>query len=158
MKEGWEYKKLGDICEIYQPKTISTNNLVQDGKYFVYGANGIIGKYNQYNHEESEILMTCRGATCGTINVSKPFSWINGNAMVIHPLISKDELIRRHLIYQLKYADLSNVITGAAQPQITRQNLSPLVISIPPLSVQHRIVSHLDKINEIIDESTLKSR
>jgi type I restriction enzyme S subunit len=44
MKEGWEYKKLGEVCNIYQPKTLSSKELVEDGKYLVYGANGVIGK------------------------------------------------------------------------------------------------------------------
>ena len=134
MKEGWTYKKLGEICDIYQPKTLSSNMLLPDGKYAVYGANGIIGRYDKYNHESSEVLMTCRGATCGTINVSEPFSWINGNAMVIHP--QSDELNKAYLVYVIKGIDLSNVITGAAQPQITRQSLSPTKIPIPPIAEQ----------------------
>ena len=85
MREGWTNKKLGEVCDIYQPKTISAKELVEGGDFLVYGANGVIGRYNSYNHENSEVLLTCRGATCGTINVSKPYSWINGNAMVIHP-------------------------------------------------------------------------
>ncbi len=31
---------------MYQPKTISGKDLIADGKHFVYGVNGIIGKYN----------------------------------------------------------------------------------------------------------------
>lgn len=27
MREGWEYKKLGEVCEIYQPRTLSTDML-----------------------------------------------------------------------------------------------------------------------------------
>ena len=150
MKEGWEVKKLGDVCEIYQPKTISTNSLVENGKYLVYGANGIIGKYDQYNHIESELLMTCRGATCGTINISEPYSWINGNAMVIHPI--EGNITMSYLKYVLRGIDLSNVITGAAQPQITRQSLSPLLIPIPSLPEQSRIVEELDQLNNIIEK------
>ena len=37
MKEGWEYKKLGEVCEIYQPQTIASNLLKKDGKYPVFG-------------------------------------------------------------------------------------------------------------------------
>lgn len=150
MKHDWEYKKLGEVCEIYQPKTISTNMLVEDGEYLVYGANGIIGRYDQYNHKDREILMTCRGATCGTINVSEPYSWINGNAMVIHP--TSNDILFHYLKYHLEVLDLSNVITGAAQPQITRQSLSPIIISIPPLPIQEQIVSELDKVSEIIEK------
>ena len=150
MKEGWEYKKLGEVCNIYQPKTLSSKELVEDGKYLVYGANGVIGKYNSYNHESSEVLMTCRGATCGTINVSKPYSWINGNAMVVHP--QHNILSQNFLFYLLKGLDLSDVITGAAQPQITRPSLAPKKIAIPPLSEQRHIVEELDLLSSTIEK------
>ena len=51
LPKGWEIKKLGEVCEMYQPKTISTKEMVYDGLYPVFGANGIIGKYDKYNHE-----------------------------------------------------------------------------------------------------------
>lgn len=41
---------LGEIAQIYQPQTISSTELTEDG-FLVYGANGIIGKYKQYNHK-----------------------------------------------------------------------------------------------------------
>lgn len=148
MRKGWTYKKLGEVCEVYQPKTLSKEDLVENGNYPVYGANGIIGRHHTYNHEQPEVLLTCRGATCGTINISKPFSWINGNAMVIHR--KSDELSFDFLKYVMLSLDYSMIITGAAQPQITRQKLAPTVISLPPLPVQQSIVSELDKINELI--------
>ena len=148
MKQGWEYKKLGEVCEIYQPRTLSTDMLTNTGNYPVYGANGIIGYYNQYNHKDQEVLLTCRGATCGTINISEPYSWINGNAMVIHR--KSEEMLFKYLKYLMLSLDYSFIITGAAQPQITRQKLAPTKIGIPPKSTQLSIVSELDKINELI--------
>ena len=150
MKEGWEYKKLIDVCDVYQPKTISTSKLVNNGPYYVYGANGIIGKYINFNHEESEVLLTCRGASCGNINVSKPKSWINGNAMVIHPL--NEKITKEYLSYYLKVIDYSKVITGAAQPQITRSSLSDTFILYHSIDQQRRIVSYLDSSFKLIDE------
>lgn len=143
MKKDWTYKKLGEVCDLYQPQTISTKEMVVGGEFNVYGANGIIGKYNKYNHEKPEVLMTCRGATCGNINISTPKSWINGNAMVIH--IKDESIIKRSfLVYALSFIDKTHIITGAAQPQITRQTLAPLIFAFPPLSEQSRIVSRLD--------------
>ena len=150
MKEGWEYKKLGEICDLYQPKTISTKEMVLDGLYDVFGANGKIGKYHSYNHEDSEILMTCRGATCGNINISTPKSWINGNAMVVH-IKDEEKLDMQFLVYSLINIDKSHIITGAAQPQITRQTLSPLQICFPSLSEQQSIVDYLDSAFAKID-------
>ncbi len=149
---NWTSTMLGDICEIYQPQTISKKELIQNGAYPVYGANGVIGRYDQYNHEESELLVTCRGATCGSVNISEPKSWITGNAMVVRPI--SDELDRRYLEYLFRGGiDLAGVITGAAQPQITRKSLAPVVVSYPPLPEQRRIVAILDEAFEGIDKA-----
>lgn len=153
MKQGWEIKKLGEVCEMYQPKTISTKEMVDDGLYTVFGANGIIGKYDKYNHEEPQLLITCRGATCGSVNISEPKSWINGNAMVVRP---KDHSIDlKFLEYLFRGGiDLSKTITGAAQPQITRQSLIPIEISYPKsLPEQQCIVSILDEAYTAIDKA-----
>ena len=115
MKKGWEIKKLGEVCDIYQPKTISTSQMIVGGNYFVYGANGIIGRYDKYNHDEAELLITCRGATCGSVNISLPKSWINGNAMVVRP--KTFELNRTFLEFLFRGGiNISDTITGSAQP------------------------------------------
>ena len=142
--------KILEVCEVYQPKTISKKELKVDGKYKVYGANGVIGFFDKFNHEESEVLLTCRGATCGTVNVSKPFSWINGNAMVVKPI--NNLLIKNYIKYFLQTIDKKSVITGAAQPQITRSSLEKLKIPVPPLQEQEKIVERLDKVFESISE------
>jgi len=151
-------KKLGEICEIYQPKTISTKELVENGKYAVYGANGIIGRYNQYNHEEPQLLITCRGATCGSVNISEPKSWINGNAMVLRP--KDDSVSLKYLEYVFKGGlNLSNIITGSAQPQITRTNLEPVEISYPTSQdEQGRIIKKVEEVMKQLDELETKKR
>jgi type I restriction enzyme, S subunit len=141
---SWEIVALGDVCELYQPKTISTKEMVDDGAYVVFGANGVIGRYDQYNHEDPQLLITCRGATCGSVNVSTPKSWINGNAMVVRP--KSNDIDLRFLEYLFRGGvDLSKTITGSAQPQITRQTLAPIEIRYPTsLPEQQRIVGKLD--------------
>jgi type I restriction enzyme, S subunit len=145
MKKGWQTKTLGEACEMYQPKTISGKDMVEDGAYPVYGANGVIGRYDQFNHEEPQLLITCRGATCGSVNISAPRSWVTGNAMVVRP--KNESLEMRYLEYLFRGGiDISQAITGAAQPQITRTNLEPLEISFPEsLAEQQRIVGLLDE-------------
>jgi restriction endonuclease S subunit len=138
----WPVKTLGEICEIYQPQTIGMKDMVPDGPYIVYGANGPIGRYDRFNHENSEVTVTCRGATCGTVNVTPPYVWITGNAMVVRP--REAEMSKLLLRYWLEGLDYSSVITGTAQPQITRTTLSPMNIAIPPLEEQQWIVERLD--------------
>ncbi|MDI6789493.1 MAG: N-6 DNA methylase [Thermodesulfobacteriota bacterium] len=148
-QSAWPIVELGEVCDLYQPKTISQQDLVEDGPYLVFGANGVIGRYNQYNHEEAEVLITCRGATCGTVNMSEPKSWITGNAMVVKP---KDERLSKVFLYSLlKGADLAFTISGSAQPQITRQGLAPFKIPLPPLEVQKEIVAEIEGYQKVIN-------
>ncbi|OHA44240.1 MAG: hypothetical protein A3G04_01745 [Candidatus Taylorbacteria bacterium RIFCSPLOWO2_12_FULL_44_9] len=141
--------ELGELCDVYQPKTITSKEIKENGLYKVFGANGVIGFYDKYNHEDSEVLVTCRGATCGTINFSEPKSWITGNAMVVHP---KDERLNKlFLYYLLRFSDLAPTITGSAQPQITRQSLAPYKIPLPPIEVQDKLVIELDSYQKMVD-------
>lgn len=149
----WQTKKLGEVCNIYQSKTISTKEMVSNGKYVVFGANGIIGRYNKYNHEEPQLLITCRGATCGSVNISEPKSWITGNAMVVRP--KNDSLELKYLEFFFRGAiDIKKLITGAAQPQITRTSLEPIEICYPQSIIeQQRVVKILDEVFEKIEKA-----
>ncbi|QFQ13750.1 restriction endonuclease subunit S [Pseudoprevotella muciniphila] len=120
--KGWENTTLGDFCEMYQPQTIGTNELVSNGLYRVYGANGIVGRYDKYNHEESEIAMACRGNSCGVLNRTMPYSWITGNAMVIR--MRNNDCCNEFIKQALPYMNIAGAITGSGQPQLTRENLS----------------------------------
>lgn len=140
--------ELSEVCDLYQPQTISASDFKENGEYKVFGANGVIGYYDKYNHEDSEVLITCRGATCGTINFSEPKSWITGNAMVAKPIDNR--INKRFLFHLLKASDLSSVITGAAQPQITRASLSPFKIPLPPITVQTEIENKIEQYEKII--------
>jgi type I restriction enzyme M protein len=140
--------ELSEVCDLYQPQTISASDFKENGDYKVFGANGVIGYYDKYNHEDSEVLITCRGATCGTINFSEPKSWITGNAMVAKPIDNR--INKRFLFHLLKVSDLSSVITGAAQPQITRASLSPFKIPLPPITVQSEIETKIEQYEKII--------
>ena len=126
---GWESTTLGDVCRMYQPKTLGLSELDESSKYKVYGANGVIGKYHTYNHKNSEIAMACRGNSCGTVNRTAPFSWITGNAMVIKMI---DSSIHNEYIKQaLRYANVDSAISGSGQPQLTRENLNSIKLCKP---------------------------
>ena len=128
-----ETKSLCEICRPKQWPTIPTKDFTEDG-YFVYGANGIIGHYSEYNHETPTILMACRGASCGAINISKPYSYITGNAMCMDEIIP--EVSFEYLSYFLSNYNYKTIITGGAQPQITYTNLKKVMVPIPPYEEQ----------------------
>ena len=124
--------------------------MLKDEGYPVYGANGIIGYYSEYNHEEKTLLITCRGATCGSLNICDPYSYVNGNAMALDNLI--EEINIHYLYYYLLNRGLNDAITGTAQPQIVRQSLQKVVIKYPELEVQHQIVNRLNQVANLINK------
>lgn len=140
-------KGLCELCNPKQWKTVSTSELTSTG-YPVYGANGVIGYYSNYNHEKETLLITCRGATCGTLNICNPFSYINGNAMALDDL--SDEIDIKYLYYFLLSRGLSDTITGSAQPQIVRQSLKNVRVIYPNLDAQKRIIYVLGKADELL--------
>ena len=145
-----EEKYLVDICNPKQWKTIPKSELIEDGEFPVYGANGIIGRYNKYNHEKPTVLITCRGATCGNIHITVPQAYINGNAMSLDDL-NESKCKKEYLYYFLKYYDLSKIISGTAQPQITINGLKKVKVKLYSIQKQEKIVEELNKINKLID-------
>ena len=137
---------LNEVCRPKQWKTISMSEMLKEG-YPLYGANGKIGFYKEYSHEYPTLLITCRGATCGVMNISEPKSYINGNAMALDNLSSHIEL--KYLYYYLKKRGFKDIISGSAQPQITGQGLSKVKIPLPPLETQKKIATILDKADEL---------
>lgn len=143
----WEEKKLGEIARIYQPLTISQSDLTKTG-YPVYGANGIIGKYDRFNHENEQIAVTCRGNTCGVINYTQPKSWITGNAMVIN-MDDSSKADKKFMYYQLLSQNLNYLITGSGQPQITG-DIKQHKIFVPFIKEQQKIANFLTALDEKI--------
>ena len=143
---------LGEIARIYQPQTISSTELTEEG-FLVYGANGIIGKYKQYNHKTEQICITCRGNTCGMVNYTKPMSWITGNAMVINTDEHQNKVCKRYLYHYLSAYNFNSIISGSGQPQIVRTPLENLEITLPSIFEQEQKAMLLDRIQAKIEIS-----
>ena len=142
--KNWPIVKLPEICRPKQWPTIAANQLSGKG-YPVFGANGLIGYHDTFNHAEETVLITCRGATCGTINVCPPKTYVTGNAMALDNLVD-DKIERGFLQWYLKFKGLHKVISGTAQPQITRQGLENYEVALPPLELQRKFALRLDAI------------
>jgi len=149
LPKNWITVNLFEISRPTQWKTISISELKPEG-YLVYGANGLIGFYDKYTHEKPTVMITCRGASCGNIHVSKPFSYINGNAMALDGLLEEC----CHLSYLenfLRLRGFEDVISGSAQPQITRASLQIISLPLAPYKEQTRIVEKLEELLSDLD-------
>lgn len=154
MKEGWEYKALGECCDILdaQRKPIKKDKRVR-GTIPYYGATGLLDYVKDYIFDETLVLLGEDGAKWGAGEASayeiSGKSWVNNHAHVLRP--NKDEIINAWLIYYLNYANLMPYIKGVTVPKLNQQRMSSIRVPIPPLSEQQRIVSYLDSAFAKID-------
>ena len=128
--EGWSFQKIGKVFEIKYGKTLSMNNILNKGKYPVYGANGVIGYYNQKNCDDYVVLVTSRGNGSGEVlRTHDKESFITNNSFIIKPI---KNFIKVPFIYQmLKTVDFKRICTGSAQPQLTNVSINLIDILVP---------------------------
>ena len=152
--------ELSYIANIYQPQTISQNKL-DNGKYFVFGANGIIGKYSRYNHKQKQITISCRGENSGKVNITPEKCWITGNSMVLNT-DNNYNVDKIYLKCVLDSQNLRYLISGSGQPQITRNVILKHKIPLLPILEQKKFRNpfikldlkiHLEetKVNKLLD-------
>ena len=148
-----EWKKLGEVCEILdsQRKPVSKGKRVQ-GIFPYYGANGIQDYVDKYIFDGTFLLLGEDGSVKNEDNTpvlhwATGKIWVNNHA---HILKECDGYILRYIYYSLQCVDVSDIVRGVP-PKISQANMRNILIPIPSLSEQERIVSILDTFTASID-------
>lgn len=146
MKKGWTKNTLPDISENLDSRRIPiTKGKREGGKYPYYGASGIVDYVSEYLFDEDILLISEDGANLLARSTPIAFSvsgkvWVNNHA---HILKFKNMCTQRLVEYFFAYKDISDYVTGAAQPKLSQKNLNLIQIPLPPLSEQKEIVEYL---------------
>ena len=148
-----EWKKLGDVCEVLdsrrKPVSKSKRN---EGEYPYYGANGIQDYVDDYIFDGAYLLM---GEDGSVINADKSpvLHWATGKIWVnnhAHVLAENNSSLLRYLYNILQCTDISDIVRGVP-PKINQANMRNLLIPIPSLQEQQRIVGILDTFTSSIE-------
>ena len=162
-KEGVEMKTLPQISKNLDSKRkpITSSNR-KPGPYPYYGASGIVDYVEGYIFEGSYLLISEDGANLVARNTPIAFkiegkNWVNNHA---HVISFDDDATLKYVEIYLNKIDLSPWINGAAQPKLNQDNLNRILIPLPSLEEQSRIVGILDQFEAIIAnlEAQLKAR
>jgi len=148
-----EWKKLGEVCEVLdsQRKPVSKSNRVQ-GEFPYYGANGIQDHVDKYIFDGTYLLLGEDGSVINKDN-SPVLHWATGKIWVnnhAHILQENSEAKLRYLYYSLQCIDVSDIVRGMP-PKINQANMCNILIPIPSISEQQRIVGILDTFTASID-------
>lgn len=146
---NWLSAKLKNLCVMKSGNSIGSEEILDSGKYEVYGANGSRGMHNNYNISGEVLLVGRQGALSGNVHYVKGSIWATEHALIT---INKGNIIIKYLYYLIKSMNLNQYAHNAAQPGISASFIlnRPCFISRDK-SEQQQIVDYLDDKTSKID-------
>ena len=149
MREGWEIKKIKDICD-KASSNIAQNKITElDGDYPVYGASGYVQNVDFYHRDTPYIGIVKDGSGVGRVNTYPAYTSLLGTLQYILPKAGHS---LSYIAYALKSLHLASFASGAAIPHIYFKDYGECTIPVPPLPEQERIVAELDCLSSIIEK------
>ena len=150
LPQGWEWVRLGNIIKISSGNFLPAEKMNQNGKIPVYGGNGINGYHDEYLIDKPTLIIGRVGFYCGCVHLSKGKAWVTDNAFITQ--FSKNNIDIKFLQWLLIFSDLGKNDNATAQPVVSGKKIYPLVVPLPPLAEQKRIVEKLEEILPLVDE------
>lgn len=151
--ENWEWVRLGTVFNLQAGKNrkASTINEIKtvDYDYPCFGGNGIRGYVSDFNREGKYALIGRQGALCGNINFAKGKFYATEHAVVVEIFAGTNY---KWSGYFLKALNLNQYSTATAQPGLSVTKINRVLIPLPPLKEQLRIVAKIEKLMPLIDE------
>jgi type I restriction enzyme S subunit len=138
----WEVKRVKYVINMKSGDAIDSENITDEGKFPVYGGNGLRGYTAKFNHSGTKVLVGRQGALCGNINYAHKEFWATEHAIVVEIPDSANYL---YLGETLRVMNLNQYSTAAAQPGISVDQILKLFIPLPPLAEQQAIAAFLDR-------------
>ena len=145
---GWEWAHLGEVIYIQSGNGLTSANM-REGSVPVFGGNGINGYHDTSNVDQPTIVIGRVGYYCGSIHVTPPKAWITDNAFITQ--FCQDAINLRFLVLLLNGTNLKEDEKATAQPVISGSKIYPIIIGLPPLAEQHRIVAKVDGLMALCD-------
>ena len=170
MKEGWEYRKLGEVCDFRSGFAFKSNKFtkigepiirisdiqneeIDDSNLVYFDPKSYTEDLSKYLIYPDDILIAMSGGTTGKIgiNTSNRTYYLNQRVGVFRE--NKKYLNHRYLFYFLhtKSEESLKIAAGAAQPNLSTAQIKSFLIPVPSLSEQQSIVDYLDSAFAKID-------
>ncbi|WRF00379.1 restriction endonuclease subunit S [Helicobacter pylori] len=159
--KGVEFRKLGEVINIFKGKQLNKELLLDYGEYPVMnGGIHASGYWSEYNTDCPKIIISQGGASAGYVNYMTSKFWAGTHCYAIE--LNSEKLNYKFLYYFLKNSQtiLMKSQFGAGIPALNKADIETLTIPIPPLEIQQEIVKILDAFTELNTElnTELKAR
>ena len=159
--ESWEWVRFGTITYNRDSERIPLSvdeRSILEKRYDYYGASGVIDKVDKYLFDKPLLLIGEDGANL--INRSTPIAfiargkyWVNNHAHVLD-FINED--LMQYMCWYINAISLVEYVTGTAQPKMNQVKMNSILVALPPLAEQHRIVAKIEELLTKIDKLKTK--
>ena len=143
---GYIELELGEILKIKNGSDYKKFNI---GNIPVYGSGGIINYIDTYIYDKESVLIPRKGSIGNLFYVDKPFWTVD---TIFYTVIDKDVVIPKYLYYYLSKMNLDKLNTAGGVPSLTQTVLNKILISLPSLEEQQRIVDILDRFDKLCND------
>ncbi|HDX8434953.1 TPA: restriction endonuclease subunit S [Aeromonas dhakensis] len=160
--DGWVFERFGNVLinrDFERIPLAVSEREKRKGGYDYYGASGVIDKIDGYLFDKPLLLIGEDGANL--INRSSPIAfiargkyWVNNHAHVLDGL---NEDLLKYVCLHINAMSLLPYITGTAQPKMNQAKMNAIVLGIPPLAEQKRIVAKVDELMALCDKLEQRS-
>ena len=144
--EGWCWTTIEDLLINRDseriPLSLAVRNKQHKKEYNYYGAAGVIDKVEGYLFSERLLLIGEDGANLLSRAKDNAFFadgkyWVNNHA---HVLDCSEKEVLTYVALVINSIALDPYVTGSAQPKLSQDNLNKILIPLPPLAEQRRII------------------
>lgn len=152
----WEKKSLLSLCELLDSKRIPIISSDRtEGSIPYYGASGIVDYVADYIFDEKLLLISEDGANLVARVYPIAFSiegktWVNNHA---HVLKFENYAIQKYVEFYINQMDISQYVTGAAQPKLSQENMRRIEIIMPDADQCEAIVALLEEELAIVEQN-----
>ncbi|WP_249526586.1 restriction endonuclease subunit S [Fusobacterium nucleatum] len=143
---GYIELELGEILKIKNGSDYKKFNI---GNIPVYGSGGIINYIDTYIYDKESVLIPRKGSIGNLFYVDKPFWTVD---TIFYTVIDKDVVIPKYLYYYLSKMNLEKLNTAGGVPSLIQTVLNKILISLPSLEEQQRIVDILDRFDKLCND------
>ena len=149
--ESWEWSRIGSLFHLQAGKNIATNEISSEshtGLFPCFGGNGIRGYVKVFNRDGSFPLIGRQGALCGNLNMATGRFYATEHAVSVETFAEVDKI---WTFYALKACDLNQYATATAQPGLAVSVVNRVLIPLPPLQEQQRIVAKIESLLPLVE-------
>lgn len=156
----WTWVEIGDIFTLQAGKNITADRIAdkqsETHSYPCYGGNGLRGFVSQYNTSGLHALIGRQGALCGNINFADGEFYATEHAVVVDVYAETNTLWAGLFLRAL---NLNQYATSVAQPGLAVNRIEKVLIPLPPILEQKRIVERIESSYSVLDTiDTLQSQ